>query len=146
MQLWDRYGGSFQFLKVLNHNSLHRNVIMTREVLWVNLFTKYLVSLCIIMCAFAFTPIVSTHKHVIMFTWTMIFYRDVKMWQIKSQNFNIWNVIFWMKIQNNAWFQPKNFCVVTFPCSTFCTFMHEGHVLPSSGKIYFCKEQELIFL
>ena len=108
------YGGWFQFVKVLNCNSLHRNLLTTRRLLWVNLFTKYLTSFCIITCAFSVKLILLTHKHVILFTCTMIFSQDVNMWQMKSQLFIFWNVIFWMKIQNAAWFQYK-----TFPCCHF---------------------------
>ena len=32
------------------------------------------------------------------------FSQGVNMWQMKRQFFNLWSVIFWMKIQNAAWF------------------------------------------
>ena len=111
MKLCHRCGGYFQFVKVLKRKYLHRNVLTTREVFWVNLLTKYLIYFFIITCASAVKNIVSTHKHVILFTCTMNFSRDVNMWKMKSNFFNFWNLIFWMKIQNAAWFQYK-----TFPC------------------------------
>ena len=115
MKLCHRYGGWFQFVKVLKCNSLHRNGLATREVLLVNFFNNYLTSFCIIMCAFAEKLIASTHKHVILFICTLIFPRDLNMWQIKIQFINFCNLIFWMKTQNAEWFQYN-----TFLCCNFC--------------------------
>ena len=108
-------------MKVLNCNSLRINGVTTREVLWVNLFTQYLTSLCIIVCAFAVKLTVSTHKNVMTFTFTIISPKDVNMWQIKILFFNFWYVIFWMKIQNTALFQYKTFpiCIAWFKYRTF---------------------------
>ena len=38
---------------------------------------------------------------------------------MKSQFFNFWNVILWMKIQNAAWFKYKN-----FPCCNHLLFLN----------------------
>ena len=40
--------------------------------------------------------------------------KDANIWQMKIQNFNFWNIIFWTKIQNTALFQYK-----TFQCCNF---------------------------
>ena len=40
----------------------------------------------------------------------------------------------------------QEFSVLWIFFSGFSIFMHEGHVLPLSGNICLCKEQELIFL
>ena len=114
MEFCHRYGGWFQFVKFLKSKSLHINGLKTREVLWVNLFTKYLTYLSIIMCAFSVKIVVSNHKHVMLFNCKMIFFKGVNICQIKIQNFNCWNVIFWMKIQNSAWFQYKTFLCCNF--------------------------------
>ena len=85
--------------KVIKRNFFHRNGLTNIELLWVNLFTKCLTSFFIITCAFAVKSIFLTQKYVISFTCTIIF----------SQFFNLWDVIFWTKVQNTAWFQYKNF-------------------------------------
>ena len=56
----------------------------------------------------------STHKNVMSFTCTMIVSYHVNTCEMKNQNFNFWNVIFWMKIQNPAWFQYKTFLCCNF--------------------------------
>ena len=138
MKLWQRYGWLFQFVKAPKQNYLHKNELVTRELLWMNSLTKYLISFCIIMCIFVFKLIVLTCKHVMMFTFTIISTKDINMRQMKSQFFNCWYVIFLMKIQNIAWFQYKNFpcCNLSF-LRIFYIIMHEGHVFPWSGNSYF---------
>ena len=85
MNMLHRYSGWFQLVKVLKRNYLHRNVLTTGEVLWGKFHTKYLTYFCIITFSFSVKIIVSTHKHVITFTRTMISPKDVKMWKIKSK-------------------------------------------------------------
>ena len=106
--MFHRYGGWFKFVKVLKRKSLHRNGLTTKATLWANLFNNYLASFWIRMCALTAKLIVSTHKQIISFTCKTIS-RYLNMRKIKIQIFNVWNVILWMKIQNSAWFQYKNF-------------------------------------
>ena len=139
MKLCHSYGRWFQFVQVTKRNSLHRNGLTTREVLWSNFFTMYLASLLMIMCEFSVKLIVSTHKHFMYFTYAMIFSKDVEMWKMNSQFFNFWSLIFWMKIQYAGWFQYKSFscCNLSF---LDILYIHAWRTcLPCSGNICLCK-------
>ena len=69
-------------------------------------------------------------------TWHVVYLhnvssKDVNTWKMKSQNFNFWNVIFWMKIQNTTWFQYNKFPCCNFPSSTFIdSFMKDMFSMP----------------
>ena len=109
-----RYGGLFKFIKVLKHNYLHRNGLTSREVLWANCFTNYLKSFCIIKCVFQ-SNLLCQLKNISCHLPAYLFSKDINMWKTKSKCFIYWNVIFWMKIQNAAWFQYKTFLFCNFP-------------------------------
>ena len=57
---------------------------------------------------------------------------------MKIQNFNCWYVIFWMKIQNSAWFQYK-----TFPCYEF-SFLRISYI-DARRTLFFMLRQYLFF-
>ena len=121
MKLWHRYGGWFLFVTIIKCNYLHLNRLTTREILWLNFLTNYLKPFWITTCAFSVKSFVWIHKYVMSYTWTMILSKYVNMWQMKIQNVNSWNVIFWMKFQNSAWFQYKTFPGYNFSFLTsFC--------------------------
>ena len=96
---------------MIKRNSIRRNGLTTRELLWVDLFTKYLTYFLIITFSFAVKIIVLTHKHVMLFICTMIFSKNLNICQIKIFFFNFRDVLFWIKIQNAALIKYE-----TFPC------------------------------
>ena len=112
--------------------SLHRNGLTTIEVFWVNFFTKYLTYFCIITCSLAVKLLCQlTTCHVIYLH--NYFSKNVNMRKMKIQFFNFLNVIFWMKIQNAAWFQYKTFSCCNYSFLDISILINEGHVLTWSG-------------
>ena len=68
----------------------------------------------------------------------MIISKYVNMWQTKIKTFNFWKVLFWMKIQNAAWFHHR-----TFPC---CNFSYLEIFYIRARRTYFFILREELFL
>ena len=119
---------------MLKSNVLHINGLTYRELLWINLSTKYLTSFYIITWAFSIKTFLSTHTHAMPFTCTIICTKYINLWLMKIQSFNCCNVIFLMKIKNEissllidiparsiAWMLSNSkwgFCCVIVPWSS----------------------------
>ena len=82
------YGWWFYCLPIIKCNALHRNGLTARELLWVNLFSKYLTYSIIIMSASSVKIVLFNQKHAIPFTCKMITPKYVNMWHIKSHFFH----------------------------------------------------------